>query len=384
MTATATRPAASASAPRSGNPWRPSLRGVALVARIELLRRRPTRKGYIVYGILLAFIVGLAALSAINSDGGRGSLSLELIILMVLATGYLIGPSLAATAINGDSSEGVLAPMQMTRLTAGDLAFGKLLATWGITLLALATTSPFLWFAFTRSGWHGDELAVILGVILLMVLSTTAIALAFSALVARPSISVALTHLVSGFLGIGTFIVFAFSAPLVSQTFVIDVTDRDTSGMTEEQWADQSFDFASLPCVTTEQEVTIQHTDRIAWMMLINPAVVMAEFSPVIDPETAKAEGRAEPGLFAMLHQNVSDMRLGPNTPTDLDWCAFPEDGGSGAMTWEERQLATLTYPPMPWPGFALAVGLGAVAMVLVVHRLRVPYKKLRAGTRVA
>ena len=51
-----------------GNPWLPTWSGVALVARIEMLRRRPTRKGYIFYGLMLGFI----ALLSLARDAQRG------------------------------------------------------------------------------------------------------------------------------------------------------------------------------------------------------------------------------------------------------------------------------------------------------------------------
>ena len=154
----------------------------------------------------------------------KTSVPLELVLVLVLGVGFLIGPSLSATSINGDSGEGVLAPLQMSRLTAGDLAFGKLLASWAVSLAALITMTPFLVYAFTRSGWHLSELLSVLGMILFMVLMATAIGLAWSAIAARAVASVSLAHLTTGVLVLGTLLVFAFTMPLVTET--VDVTSQ--------------------------------------------------------------------------------------------------------------------------------------------------------------
>ncbi len=171
-TATQARPPAAirGASPR-GNPWRPSLRGVLLAAWIELLRRRPSKKGYVVYAFVFAAIVALSIVAAVTAGPDKSSVPFELVLILVLGSGMLIGPSLSATSINGDSSEGVLAPLQMTRLTAADLAFGKLFASWVVCIAALLTTTPLLAYAYSRSGWRIGEAAAAVGVILFMVLA---------------------------------------------------------------------------------------------------------------------------------------------------------------------------------------------------------------------
>ena len=392
MTATATSPtpptaqptAQQAALPRKGNPWLPTWSGVALVARIEMLRRRPTRKGYIFYGILLGFIALLSLLATLAARDGKTSTPLELILVMVLGTGYLIGPSLSATSINGDSTDGVLAPMQMTRLTAGDLAFGKLLATWAVSVIALLSTAPFLWYAAVRSGWTGGELLTVLGVILFLVLVGTATGLAWSSIAARNAVSVALTHVTSGFLGLGTLIVFAFTSPLVTDD--VQVTNRypDWSQVTEFQQGDPSFDASTLPC--TEETVTQgwRHSERTAWMLLINPVVVIGESSPIINPETWEQDGRAQPGFFAFVHSSVSDARIASPKPVGQDFCAYPDGGSATGDTWQAQQTENAIYPGQPWLGLGFYALLGIGSMVVTVRRLRVPYKKLGVGTRVA
>ncbi|NYI42528.1 ABC transporter permease [Demequina lutea] len=367
-----------------GNPWLPTWSGVGLVARIEMLRRRPTRKGYIFYGILLGSIVLLSLAATLTAGDGKTSTPLELILIMVLGTGYLIGPSLSATAINGDSTDGVLAPMQMTRLTAGDLAFGKLLATWTVSAIALVSTAPFLWYAAVRSGWTGVELLTAVGVIFFLVLVATATGLAWSSIAARNAVSVALTHVTSGMLGLGTLIVFAFTTPLVTES--VTVTDHypDWSQATQQQQVDPSFDPSTLPCLSQTQTQGWRHTERTAWMLLINPVVVIGETSPIVNPETYKADGRAQPGFLAFVHTQVSIERTPSAKPVGQNTCSVPNGASGLGNQWQDEQTAAALHSRQPWVGLGFYGLLGIGSMIIAVRRLRVPYKKLGVGTRVA
>ena len=380
--------------PRRGNPWRPSIHGIALVTRIELLRRRPSSKGNIAYGVMLGVIIGLGVLVSAMSPDGKDSTPLELVLILVLGAGVLISPSLSATSINGDSGEGVLAPLQMTHLTAGDIAFGKLLSSWLVSFAVLLTTTPFLVYAFSRSGWHWGELLIVLAVILFVVLTSSAIGLAWSAIAARAVASVSLAHLTTGILVIGSLVLFAFAGPLVSESTTVTNRFIDSAKLTSDQQAalDHAYatgDFSSpvianLPCQEQTSDSSITHTERIAWLLLINPGVVIAESSPIVDPNTFVEVGDAGPGLFAQIHQSVSQARIGPDTtPQVYDQCADPFGQNQGDE-WQKQQEQRANYPRAPWIGLGLQAFLLVGSMVIVVRRLRVPYKKLRVGTRVA
>ncbi len=407
MTATEAAPSVAARrSPRRGNPWRPSIHGIALVTRIELLRRRPSSKGYIAYGIMLAIIIGLGVLVSVLSPNGKDSMPMELVLILVLGAGVLIGPSLSATSINGDSGEGVLAPLQMTHLTAGDIAIGKLLASWLVAVAVLVTTTPFLVYAFSRSGWHWDELLVVLAVILFVVLTSSAIGLAWSAIAARSVASVSLAHLTTGFLVLGSLVLYAFSGALVSETVVQNDRYIDYPRLSVEQQAAlddvyQSGDFSnldvdSLVCTNQSYEYGVAHTEKTAWLLLINPGVMIGEFSPIVSPTTFLEDGRAGPGLFAQIHEAVSSARIGPSAEDvqsrSYDECANIAEMAAGdeaqylpgGQDWQVRQEERATYPRAPWLGFGLQAVLLLGSMIIVVRRLRVPYKKLRVGTRVA
>ena len=412
---------------RKGNPWLPTFSGVKLVAGIELRRRRPTGKGYIIYGILFAVVIAICVLAAVFSTSDLSSTNLELVLIMVLGVGMLIAPSLSATSINGGSGEGVLAPLQMTHLTAGDLAYGKLLASWFVSVLALLALSPFMVFAFLKSGWHVDELVITIGAILLVVLAFTAVGLAWSALTARAVASVSLAHLTTGFFAIGTLVLFAVAGIFVTDTHT--VTDRHidwgTLNAEQSQALDHAYmtgDFSELnpadyECVMDEYTYGEPRTNEIAFLLLANPVVMISETAPIVDPETWEKDGRAAPGLFAMIHSGVAGARLGPVEGLGNDYYAqeYDECADIAAMAadataeadlseedqaadmaeqeriWEEERAAWSAHEKRmanldraPWIGLGLQVFLLVGSMTLVIQRLRVPYKKLRSGTRVA
>lgn len=421
---------------RKGNPWLPTLRGVSLVTGIELRRRRPTGKGYVVYGALFAVVVAICILAAMVSPDELTSINLELVLVMVLGVGMLIAPSLSATSINGDSTEGVLAPLQMTHLTAGDLAFGKLIASWFVSVIALAALSPFLVFAYLKSGWHLHELAITIGAILLVVLAFTAVGLAWSALSARSIASVSLAHLTTGLFAIGTLVLYTVMGVLVADTHTTTNRSLDYNRMTEAQneALDKAYmtgDFSELNaddyvCVTETWDYSMVRTNEIVWLLLANPVVMIGETAPIVDPQTWEEDGRAAPGLFAEMHSMVAGARLGPyanpynitqvSTAPEWDDCAdlaeeiarsqsselddadAQDDESARAdeeaqwqAEWEEQQRLYDEYAQKranleraPWIGLGVQILLLVGSMVLVIQRLRVPYKKLRSGTRVA
>ncbi|WP_084101693.1 ABC transporter permease [Demequina sp. NBRC 110051] len=402
---------------RRGNPWHPTLRGVALMTSIELRRRRPSTKGYILYGILFAAVIGICILAAVLSTSDLSSTNLELVLIMVLGVGMLIAPSLSATSINGDSGEGVLAPLQMSHLTAGDIAFGKLIASWLVSVIALLALSPFLVYAFTKSGWHLDELAITLGAILFMVLAFTAVGLAWSSIAARAVASVSLAHLTTGFFAVGTLVLFAVAGTLVTDTKTVTEYYIDWGALSaeEEDALDEAYmsgDFSELDpadyqCIENEWTTGVTHTDRIAWLLLANPVVTIGETAPIVDPETWREDGRAQPGVFAQMHSMVSSARLGPQDD-EIDYEPYNEceqlfgttasDASDEELTpeeqeaqweadqaeWDAYQQELANLPRAPWLGLAVQAVLLAGSMLIVVRRLRVPYKKLRSGTRVA
>lgn len=405
--------------PRRGNPWLPTPRGVSLMTRIELRRRRPSAKGYVFYGILFAIVIAICVAAAVFAPPELSSVNFEIVLIMVLGVGMLIAPSLSATSINGDSGEGVLAPLQMSHLTAGDIAVGKLIASWVVSVVALVALSPFLIYTFLNSGWRVEEALLTVGAILLVVLTFTAVGLAWSAIAARAVASVALAHLTTGFFLIGTLITFGVASILVTEESperdqYIDWSTLDQEAADALSEAYETGDYSELDpdayqCIDSDWPRTLTHTDRIAWILLLNPAVMITESAPVVDPVTWEEDGRAAPGLFANIHTLISEARLGPSDEIGgfetYDECAELQamiDGSTPTVgeemtqeeidamiaadnaEWEQRQQRLANLTPAPWIGLGVQLTLLIGSMWIVIRRLRVPYKKLRTGTRVA
>jgi hypothetical protein len=181
---------------------------------------------------------------------------------------------------------------------------------------------------------------------------------------------------------------------LVSESTIVTNRYIDPAKLTSDQQAalDKAYmngdfsnlDFANLPCQTQTYDSSITHTERIAWLLLVNPGVVIAESSPIVDPTTWEADGRAAPGIFAQIHQWVSQARIGPDSsPQVSDQCTDPL-GQNQSDVWQKQQEQWANYQRAPWVGLGLQAVLLLGSMLIVVRRLRVPYKKLRVGTRVA
>lgn len=376
MTATETTPRVRPQAPK-GNKWAPTFRGTALATRIELSRRRPSTKGWVFFGVALTVMVVLSLAVAAASGPGERQIPLELNVLMVLGIGILVSTSLAATSINGDSTEGVLAPLQMTRLTAGDIGFGKLLSSWLVSVMTLVALSPFLIYAYTKSTWELGEFAIVVAAILFVVLTSTAIGLAWSSIAARAIASVSLAHITVGILMVGTVVMYFMVQPLVSETYTATDRVRDWDSATEEQWADPNFTEDQLECVEYTREKRVAHTDKIAGLLLVNPFVFISETAPLMDEEDARVGGNS---LFGIVHMGVAGAQqtFDPSTLVN-DYCVI-----SGEDQWQEENLENAMYPRNPWVGLAVNAVILIGSMALTLNRLRVPYKKLRGGTRVA
>ena len=376
---TAPAPQAPPTEPR-GNRWLPTIRGTMLAANIELHRRRPSRKGWIVYGVTVGSVIALAVLISLVAGPGSTTVPLELNLLMVLGLGVLIGTSLAATSVNGDSTEGVLAPLQMTRLTAGDIALGKLIASWAVAAIALVTLLPILIYSYSKAEWGPGQVAGMIATIFFIVLATTAIGLAWSSIAARAIASVALAHLTVGALAIGTLVAFGVLSPLVSESVEVTHRFQDWDQATEEQQNDPTFNGEGLPCKEDTFEEHVVHSEKLAWLLLLNPVIVLGETAPVPDRASLEA-GEASNGVFSMIHQSISDARLGPLMPVNQDFCS---NVATNDDQWQERPIEAATYPGNPWLGLAAYAGLLIASLWFTVNRLRVPYRTLRGGTRVA
>ena len=116
------------------------------MARLEFrLRIRAGRWRWLVaawFAVLLLITALVRAAASqpniVGDEPALGAVMFGVVVLVVLALALLVAPALAAQSVNGDRERGTLATLQVTRLSAGEIAVGKLLASWGTALVFLA------------------------------------------------------------------------------------------------------------------------------------------------------------------------------------------------------------------------------------------------------
>src|SRR5205085_921714 len=137
--------------------------------------------------------------------------------LLVLGLALLVAPTLSAQSVNGDRERGTLATLQVTRLTAGDIALGKFVASWGTGLVFLGLTLPMVVFCMTQGGVPLTRVLVVTLVLALLLGSIVAIALCLSTLLSRTTTSGVLAYLAVFLLTVGTLISFGLATALTQE-----------------------------------------------------------------------------------------------------------------------------------------------------------------------
>jgi ABC-2 type transport system permease protein len=341
--------------------------GVRTVAEQEFrLRIRAGRWRWLLaawFGSLAAFLVLMRlALDGpgINDDDPYGTAMYGSLMLLVLGLGMLIVPALTAQSVNGDRERGTLATLQITRLTAGQIAVGKLVAAWGTSLVFLALTVPLVLWCLVEGGVHTGRLVVTMLVVALLLGVMCAVAQALSALFTRSTTSAVMSYLVVFTLSIGTLIVFGLATAMTQET----VTRSMPGGPVDPSSNSTAFESHVYTTTQTRQ-------DRVWWLLAPNPFVVLADAAPSTPPRIDPVTGRQLSRPFDPLGDMgdaVRSVRLPP-------------------MSMEER-YGSFQEPPESkwvWPyGLAVNILLGAGALAITTMRLRTPARTLSRGLRVA
>jgi hypothetical protein len=282
-------------------------------------------------------------------------------MLVVLGLSLLIVPSLTSASINGDRERGVLATLQVTRLTATEIGLGKFLAAWGAALVFLAATLPLVAWCMAEGGTPVTRVLVSLGVVALLLGVVAAVGLALSGLLARTTTSAVLAYLAVFALAAGTGIVFALATATTSEPTrrvyrepIYDPVSHRVTG-----YRDQTYE---------SEEV---RPDRTWWLLAPNPFVVLADAAPVAPrpPSSATLEDAADPlDPLGAISNGVRDLRRPPAESDSAELTSSDEGRG-----------------PLVWPtGLAIDVAIGALAVLVTVRRLRTPSRTLPRGQRVA
>ena len=366
-----------------------SWHGVTTVARLELRQRARASKWVVVLGIWFAVVALVSVLSylALNDPDARsGAAMYDVVIFFVLGLGMLIVPSLTATSINGDREHGVLATLQTTLLTSADIVLGKLLAAWAISGAFLVTALPFLAWAWVEGGVSVGRIILSVLVLMLVLAVVCALGLMFSSLTARPVGSAVLTYLALGALVFGTVIGFGLSAFLVNDRETVRVFGVPDDFYNQNQ---PTYDANGNPvpgtervatradCVEHDQVRDVTHTERIWWMLPLNPFVVVADAAPSEPPRNVDTGAGFTPMRWISEGSRVA--RVGETGGVRQEcWVEGPADAPLGPTEAAAKGAAV-------WPfGLAFLLLAGGGATAIANRRLRTPIRRLPNGTRIA
>ena len=392
---TTSQPPTSAASPQASRwePWRVSMSGVRLVAELELRQRVRSTKWKWALASVAVLIGGVTflvwgAAHAFGSDmsGTPGDLVFGLVVFFVLFLGLVVSPTLSATSVNGDVRDGTMAPLQATALSAADIVLGKLLASWAASLAFLAVALPFMVIAYFDGRMPALAMLTVMLVLALELLVVCAIGLGWSALTARTPASAVLTYTTVAVLVAVLPILFG----LLSVTFTeeVEVTYANREYIYFEGDGYGVPDQADLPDDAVQDEQGSYYvcrdytytesrprTDRLWWLLAVNPYVIVADSAP--SPKASSDYSYGDVGILSGLKQAVREARVGPTTTSD---------DCDNELTYEEQQrLDRIDALPAVWPwGLAAQALLAAGGVALGVRRLSVPYGTLPTGSRVA
>jgi ABC-2 type transport system permease protein len=334
--------------------------GSWLVARQEFrIRLRTGRSRWLLgaWVVLLAAFTALLDLSlntgyGLDSDDSRRGIPLfGILMLFVLGMVLVISPALTSQTINGDRERGTLATLQVTTLRPLEIALGKLVAGWGVGLVALALTLPFTGYAATKGGLTAARVVAVYAMVALLIGVVCAVSQALSALLARSITSALLSYLTVAALSVGTVISFGLIGPLITQPH----TERTPDGFT----------------ITYD----LNRYDLVWWLLAPNPFVVVADAAPRVPPrriQTGQDYYVDDYDVLSAIGREVRNIRLPPDGRNTV----YASDGS--VVIDPAADLAVWPY------GLAFNVLLGAAALAATTARLRTPTRKLPRATRIA
>jgi len=370
--------------------------GVTAVVGMEMRQRMRSRGWYVmlaIWFVIIALVTWLtwwswssqSSFQAGGPDGnhaGPGSLIFEIVMAFVLLFGLLVAPAFSANAVNGDRAAGTLAIMQVTLLRPGQILWGKFLASWIAGLAFLVVSTPFLLFGILQGGLGAGHILVALLMLAIELGVVCALGVGISALANRPLFSIVVTYLVVAALSVGTLIAFGLGAMvshgtvMANQTFykggysAITPEDLGPDGQAARPTppagiTDQNADYA---CYGPLREYQSVRTDRVAWILAMNPFVVVADSIPY---SPRPGSDYSPTGAFETISQGARVAQAGPAATYP---CA------DGKVT-----PAYLTPKTPLWPlGLGLQLLLAGGVLALGWRALRTPAGKLPKGTRVA
>jgi ABC-type transport system involved in multi-copper enzyme maturation permease subunit len=407
------------------NSWSFSWRGLRTVIGLEVRQRIRSPRWTValiawfvlIGGITALVILSMQTLSRDLGEFGAGPVAFGIITLFVLGMALVIAPAFTSTSINGDRAAGTLATLQATRLSAFEIAAGKLIAAWLAAAVFLVVALPFIVWTMVLGSISVWQVVVCFAVVMTLVAVVCAIGLGWSALISRTAGASVMTYLSVVVLSIISPMVMALSAPFTVEETTVRVwglpenVANDYYEKVNEYWEkNPDGDGADLPappiaeCTWTEQRVEEHRVDRLWWLLVPNPFVIVADAAPLPggarDSLGSYMAESADP--LGAIRLGVRALAAGP--PAERDDCTMLYADLGYSVEWNEDGTVRVTTPngtPVPvnspvkqqvigagnplWPwGLGVNLALGAVFFWIAVHRLSVPYGALPKGVRVA
>ncbi len=363
-----------------------TLRGTLLVARQEFrVRLRTSRWQW----LLVAWVVvvgGFAALVWLDlartgtPARQRGIPLFGALVLFLLTLVLLVTPALTAHSVNGDRERGTLATLQVTQLSAGDIAVGKLLSAWLTVLAALALTLPFVAWSVLAGGVGADRAARTIAVIAAAAAVLCAVAQMLSALVDRTIASALLSYVVVFALTFGTLIIFGLALGFSSRGHGQGRPDRVWWVLAPNPYAIVA---DAAPAVPAPQGAA-------GGPVMVRPQVMVIGRGQCVVPGSAPCSGQPTGSKGGA---GVRVFRLPPGgplyreatapAPTPAD-AVDPLNAISNAVRAARRGPGSGVPGPV-WPyGLAFDAAVGAGALWVTILRLRTPARALPRGVRIA
>jgi ABC-type transport system involved in multi-copper enzyme maturation permease subunit len=380
LTETTQRPAA----PGRGAGY---LAGIRDVVVLELKQRLRSRGWYIMLGIwfILTGLVTWLTWASWNAqreaqrsysgfmppETGPGSMIFEVVLAFVLLFALLVAPALSANAVNGDRAGGTLAILQVTLLRPGQILWGKFFAAWAAALAFLVASTPFLVIGVALGGMTPGHVVVALLMLAVEVGVVCAIGVGISALAGRPLFSIVVTYLAVAGLVFGSLIAFGLGTGLSQGTIMANQAQYRSYSPYEPLEKQPEPMEPEYTCSGPLQAQPAVHTERVAWMLAMNPYVVVADAIPYT-VRSSNAFGMSSPvGAIESISQGARYAMAGPDG-------TYPCANGEA----KPRYLAQST--PL-WPlGLGLQLLLAGLLMWLGWRSLRTPAHRLARGTRIA
>ncbi|MCE1173805.1 MAG: ABC transporter permease [Propionibacteriales bacterium] len=404
--------------------WRLSFNGLRTVVELELRQRVRSRRWiwalvgwFLLIGAVTTLVIWAASKNWGNPDtdlGPGGPMAFGLITYFVLGLGLMIAPAFTSTSINGDRAAGTLATLQATRLSALDLATGRLIAAWLTAAVFVLVATPFIAWSMVLGSISIWQVLVVFLVVLAEVAIVAAIGLGWSALLSRAAGAAAMTYISVIVLSVLTVVVFGLAtmltvSPQVERVWGLTPDAQDEYAKNVDDYLKEHPDAEVPPapvdkCTWWERPSYQPQPEKVWWMLVANPFVVVADAAPLPPGVSTdlKSYQRLSNDPLAAVRYAVRSMAVPSAREVDecssyysdlpgytVDWDADGNavvkgpDGTVVNVSPVKRTVVNVESPIWPW-GLGFHFLLGVVFFWVAVRRLSVPYGKLTPGTRVA